>query len=75
LIYASIGTLMNGLADVYQAIVAAVADRRGFQLVLSLGDQLDPEQIGPVPKNTIIVRRAPQLEILERASVCIPTPG
>jgi len=75
LIYASMGTLMNGLADVFRTITAATAKRKGFQLVLSVGDQLDPEQIGPLPSNTILVKRAPQLELLRRASVCITHAG
>ncbi len=75
LIYASMGTLMNGLADVYRTIIAAAAQRKGVQLVLSIGDQLDPEQIGPLPSNTILVQRAPQLELLKRASVCITHAG
>ena len=75
LIYASMGTLMNGLADVYRTIIAAAAQRKGVQLVLSIGDQLDPEQIGPLPNNTILVQRAPQLELLKRASVCITHAG
>jgi zeaxanthin glucosyltransferase len=45
------------------------------QLVLSIGDQLEPEQIGPVPRNAIIVKRAPQLELLKRTSVCITHAG
>jgi zeaxanthin glucosyltransferase len=44
-------------------------------LVLSIGDQLEPEQIGPVPGNAIIVKRAPQLELLKLASVCITHSG
>ena len=75
LIYASMGTLMNGLADVYRTIAAATARQKGVQLVLSIGDQLDPEQIGPIPSNTILVQRAPQLELLKRASVCITHGG
>ncbi|MGA8480411.1 MAG: glycosyltransferase [Chthoniobacterales bacterium] len=75
LIYASMGTLMNGLADVFRTITAATAKRKGLQLVLSVGDQLDPEQIGPLPSNTILVKRAPQLELLKRASVCITHAG
>jgi len=75
LIYASMGTLMNGLADVFRTITAGTAKRKGFQLVLSVGDQLDPEQIGPLPSNTILVKRAPQLELLKRASVCITHAG
>jgi zeaxanthin glucosyltransferase len=75
LIYASMGTLMNGLADVYRTIAAATAKQKGVQLVLSIGDQIDPEQIGPLPSNTIVVQRAPQLELLKRASVCITHGG
>ncbi|HEX3445129.1 MAG TPA: nucleotide disphospho-sugar-binding domain-containing protein [Chthoniobacterales bacterium] len=45
------------------------------QLVLSIGDQLDPKQIGPMPRNAIVVKRAPQLEVLRRASVCITHAG
>jgi zeaxanthin glucosyltransferase len=43
--------------------------------VLSLGNQVDPEQIGPVPNNAIIVKRAPQLELLKQTSVCITHAG
>src|SRR6267378_3263876 len=75
LIYASMGTLMNGLADVFRTITAGTAKPKGFQLVLSVGDQLDPEQIGSLPSNTILVKRAPQLELLKRASVCISHAG
>ena len=45
LIYASMGTLMNGQAAVYRAITAAAAKRNGLQLVLSVRDQVDPEQL------------------------------
>jgi MGT family glycosyltransferase len=75
LIYASMGTMLNGLVDVYRTITAATANHKGIQLVLSVGDQLDAERIGPVPNNTIIVERAPQLELLKRASVCITHAG
>ena len=75
LIYASMGTIMNGRADVFRTIAAGVANHRGTQLVLSIGDRLDPKQIGPVPSNAIVVNQAPQLELLKRASVCITHAG
>jgi zeaxanthin glucosyltransferase len=53
----------------------AVSLHRDVQLVLSIGNQLDPEQIGPLPSNTILVRRGPQLELLKSASVCITHAG
>jgi MGT family glycosyltransferase len=75
LIYASMGTILNGRLDVFRTIVAALAKHKGLQLVLSVGDQVDPEQIGPVPSNAIIVKRAPQLELLKQTSVCITHAG
>jgi zeaxanthin glucosyltransferase len=75
LIYASMGTILNGQAEIFRTIAAGVAKHKGVQLVLSIGDQLEPEQIGPVPSNAIIVKRAPQLELLKLASVCITHSG
>jgi zeaxanthin glucosyltransferase len=75
LIYASMGTLLNGRPDVFRTIVAGLAKHKDLQLVLSIGDQLEPEQIGPVPNNAIIVKRAPQLELLKQTSVCITHAG
>jgi zeaxanthin glucosyltransferase len=72
LIYASMG---NGRLDVFRTIVAALAKHNDLQLVLSVGDQVEPEQIGPVPSNAIIVKRAPQLELLKQTSVCITHAG
>src|SRR5262249_50519406 len=64
-----------GQVDVFRTIVAAVAKNRHLQLVLSIGDQIDPKQIGPVPNNAIVVKQTPQLELLKRATVCITHAG
>jgi zeaxanthin glucosyltransferase len=75
LVYASMGTILNGRVDVFRTIVAALAANPGVQLVLSVGDRINPEDLGPVPKNAIIVPRTPQLELLKQASVCITHSG
>jgi zeaxanthin glucosyltransferase len=75
LIYASMGTILNGQPEVFRTIVAGVARHKGTQLVLSIGDQLDPKEIGTVPDNAIIVKKAPQLDVLKRASICITHAG
>jgi zeaxanthin glucosyltransferase len=75
LIYASMGTILNGRAEVFRTIVAALAKHKDLQLVLSVGDQIDPKKIGPVPNNAIIVEQAPQLELLKQSSVCITHAG
>jgi zeaxanthin glucosyltransferase len=75
IVYASMGTVQIGNPDVLRAIVAAVSKHKGLQLVLAIGNLLRPEQIGPVPNNAIVVRNAPQLELLKKASVCITHAG
>jgi zeaxanthin glucosyltransferase len=69
------GTVQNGNADVFRTIVAAVPKHKATQLVLSIGNVLRPEQIGPLPKNAFVVNHAPQLELLKKASVCITHAG
>jgi len=75
LIYASMGTILNGRLDIFRTIVAALAKHKDLQLVLSVGGQVDPKQVGPVPSNAIIVKQAPQLELLKQTSVCITHAG
>jgi MGT family glycosyltransferase len=75
LIYASMGTILNGQVDVFRTIVAALAKNKNLQLVLSIGDQVDPKQIGAVPNNAIIAKRVPQLELLKQTTVCITHAG
>ena len=74
-IYVSMGTILNGQADVFRTIVAALSKHKDLQLVLSVGDQVDRRQLGPVPNNALIVKRAPQLELLKLTSVCITHAG
>src|SRR5215467_197845 len=54
---------------------SGVAKHKETQLVLSIGDRLNPKEIGPVPSNAIVVNHAPQLELLKRSSVCITHAG
>jgi len=76
IVYASMGTVQNGNAEVFRTIATAVLKHKGSaQLVLSIGRVLRPEQIGPVPNNAIVVNHAPQLELLKKASVCITHAG
>jgi zeaxanthin glucosyltransferase len=74
LIYASMGTLNNGSESVYRTIIEAACSA-GQQLVLSVGRNVDPAQLGVVSSNTIIVAHAPQLELLQKAALCITHAG
>jgi len=75
LVYASLGTLVNGLNRVYDAILRAVEKLPGTQVVLSVGKNIDLEELGPIPSNVIVVRSAPQIELLKRATLCITHAG
>jgi zeaxanthin glucosyltransferase len=75
LIYASLGTLVNGLHHVYKTILEAVGKLPAAQVVLSIGTNIDPDSLEPVPPDTIVVDRAPQIELLKRAAVCITHAG
>jgi zeaxanthin glucosyltransferase len=75
LIYASMGTLQNGLESVFTSIAEAVGTRPGMQLVLSIGPSLDPEKISSLPANSIVVKNAPQIELLKRSALCITHAG
>lgn len=75
LVYASMGTLVKGLANVYQILLRAVGHLPEIQVVLSVGENVDPEYLGTIPSNVIVVRRAPQIELLKRAALCITHAG
>jgi zeaxanthin glucosyltransferase len=75
LVYASLGTLVNGLEYVYRIMLDAVRAIPGIQVVLSVGYNINPDDLGPIPSNTIIVNSAPQIELLKRAALCITHAG
>lgn len=75
LIYASMGTLINGLPHVHRAILEAIRSLSEMQVVLSIGTNISPDDLGTLPVNTIVVRTAPQLALLSRAALCITHAG
>src|SRR6516165_1322811 len=75
LIYASLGTLVNGQPEILRTILGAVARLEGFQVVLSVGKNLNQDELGSVPANTVVVGTAPQIELLKRAVLRITHAG
>jgi zeaxanthin glucosyltransferase len=74
LVYASLGTLQNGSEDIFRMIADACAGLDA-QLVVSLGGGLDPERLGVLSGGPLVVRYAPQLEIVKRAAAVITHAG
>ena len=71
LIYSSLGTLQNQKTNLYQCFVEACADL-DVQLVIA---GRSPESLGPLPENVIAAAYAPQLELLEKASLTLTHGG
>jgi zeaxanthin glucosyltransferase len=74
LIYVSMGTLRNGLKHVFHAIAEA-CEGLGTQLVVSLGGGLEPEDLEPMAGNPILVRYAPQVELVRRSALIVTHGG
>lgn len=74
LIYASMGTLQNRLDYIFRTIAKACTDI-DIQLVISLGGGLNPESLPNLPGNPLVVKYAPQLKILQKASLNITHAG
>ncbi len=74
LIYASMGTVQNRLLDTFQKIASACEDLDA-QLVISLGGGATPESLPKLPGNPIVVGYAPQLELLQKATLTITHAG
>jgi zeaxanthin glucosyltransferase len=74
LVYASMGTLVGSL-QVYKTILESVSKVTGIEVVLSVGKSINIDDLGPMPSNVIVVNRAPQLELLKQAELCITHAG
>ena len=74
LIYASMGTLQNRLLWVFKMIAEACMGLDA-QLVISLGGGNSPESLPELPGNPLVVGYAPQLELLQKATLTITHAG
>ena len=74
LIYASMGTLQNRLIPVFYKIAEA-CESLDAQLVISLGGSAKPESLPNLPGNPLVVEYAPQLELLQKATLMITHAG
>lgn len=78
LIYCALGTLSHRFQEArsfLQMVIGAVAARPDLQMVISIGNHLSVDDFDPVTPNVILVRRAPQIEVLRRADAMITHGG
>jgi MGT family glycosyltransferase len=74
LVYASMGTLQNGVLETFRMIAEACAGL-DLQLVISLGGGQDPALLGGLPGDPVVVGYAPQLELIQRSALTISHGG
>jgi MGT family glycosyltransferase len=74
LVYASMGTLQNGVLRTFRVIAEACADL-GLQPVISLGGGQDPALLGDLPGDPVVVGYAPQLDLIRRSVLTISHGG
>ena len=74
LVYISLGTTRKGDVTAFR-MAAEACDHLNLQLVVSLGGRRDSDVLGNLPCNTIVVREAPQREVIKRSKVVITHGG
>ncbi|MEM8961820.1 MAG: nucleotide disphospho-sugar-binding domain-containing protein [Acidobacteriota bacterium] len=75
LIYASLGTFWSADIAFLRRVIDVFAHRSDWDLVLGLGGTLEPGALEPIPENALVLRWAPQLEVLARADAAITHGG
>jgi MGT family glycosyltransferase len=73
-IYASLGTTLKSEPATFR-FIAEACDGLGVQLVISLGGRRDPDSFHDLPGRPLVVRDAPQLELLKKAEIVITHAG
>ncbi|WP_417735434.1 glycosyltransferase [Rosistilla oblonga] len=74
LVYASLGTIYDNMNKRFHQIAEACASLE-VQLVISLGGSMEGESIPSYPGSPLVVRYAPQLDLLDPAALTITHGG
>lgn len=74
LLFISLGTAFNNRPDFYRQCLEAFSDG-AWQVAMSVGEQLDPDELGPFPDNFDVRARFPQPAVLEHADVFLSHTG
>jgi len=74
LIYASMGSVLGSKQEIFK-FIAEACNGLDAQLVISLGGSANPESLQGLPGNPLVVGYAPQLELLQKATLTITHAG
>ncbi len=68
LVYISMGTVNNDMLPLYRSCIGALKDT-AYQVILSVGCQVDPEAFGALPENITVYPSVDQIAVLQQADV------
>ena len=69
-VYLTMGTVWNRNLDLFRLVIDAVRDE-DIALIVTVGQQNDPADLGPQPDNVVVHRCVPQAELLPRCDAAI----
>jgi len=70
LVYISMGTVNNDMLPLYRSCIDALKDT-GYQVILSVGEQVSVEAFGELPEQIQVYNRVDQIAVLEKADVFV----
>ncbi|MEV5880460.1 macrolide family glycosyltransferase [Streptomyces sp. NPDC052101] len=70
----SLGTAATGWPEFFGTAVEALRDSQ-YEVVMAVGDHLDPAELGDLPAHFDVRRHVPQLEVLRRAGLFVTHGG
>jgi UDP:flavonoid glycosyltransferase YjiC (YdhE family) len=74
-VYVTLGTVFNsGSGDLFERLLAGLADVEA-DVVVTVGRDLDPAELGPQPDHIQVERFVPQAEVLPRADLVVSHGG
>jgi UDP:flavonoid glycosyltransferase YjiC (YdhE family) len=71
IVYAAFGSAFSTDVGFVRRLLGVVSDRPGWELVVSLGGRLAPQDLGPAPPHVHVFDWLPQLDVLRHADVAI----
>lgn len=74
LIYISMGTVINDSTEFYKKCIEALANTK-YQVIMSVGNLINIEELGAVPDNITISRFVDQIAVLSQADVFLTHRG
>jgi MGT family glycosyltransferase len=67
-VYISLGTVNNLKLGFYKSCMEALGSA-DMDMILSVGENIDPQKLGPIPSNFTVAPRVDQIEVLQKADV------